>query len=281
MRWFREHKNLVAILGVVLILLTIMILSYTNAGKTSAMGNLAGWLASGVQQPISKLGNNIAEGITSVFSFGKTKQENETLKIKIADLNKKIVSLQLTTAELNQLKELQSALNYKGVKNSYTYVTADVVAIDDSDLYKIFTINVGTEEGVQKDAVVLNGDGLIGRVFSAGKHWAKVIAVIDENNSVSFRVFRDVNLLGVLSGDGKGKLNGYMLDSQSAVIEGDMLITSGLGTYPEGIMIGKVTEAVWQNDQLIKAVSIDPSVDFNSIRKVMVLSAPKAATSGE
>jgi len=88
-------------------------------------------------------------------------------------------------------------------------------------------------------------------------------------------VFRDVSLLGVLSGDGSGKLNGYMLDSGAAVIEGDELITSGLGSYPAGIVIGKVTEVQWQNDQLIKAVSIDPIVNFNDIRKVVVVTANK------
>ena len=88
-----------------------------------------------------------------------------------------------------------------------------------------------THLGLQKDAVVLNGDGLIGKIYEVGPGWSKVISVIDENNHVSFRANRDLNLLGILSGDGKGGLTGYMLDPEASIIEGDVLITSGIDVY--------------------------------------------------
>ncbi len=271
MRWFREHSKLVAILAIALVLMITMIISFVLDGKSSQLAKLTGGGLTEVQKPIVSFGNSVADGLSSIFSFNATKKENEELKTKVAELNRKIVSLQLDRAELEELEELKSVLNYQGIAVGYNYVAADVTAIDESDLFNIFTINVGTDEGVALNSVIIDGDGLIGRVFSIGTNWAKVISVIDENNSVSFRVFRDVSLLGVLSGDGKGGLNGYMLNSEAAVIEGDELITSGMGSYPAGIVIGKVTEVVWQNDQLIKAVSIEPSVDFNDIRKVMAV----------
>ncbi len=262
-------------MSVIILLLIGMIVSYLARGGSTPIGKIAGDGLTAIQGPVSGFGNEIASGISSIFAFNETKKENEELKRKISELNRKIVGLQLDNAELQELRDLKTALNYQGIAAEYEYVSADVTAIDDSDLFNIFTINAGTEEGVDVDSVVIDGDGLVGRVYTAGSHWAKVIAVIDENNSVSFRVFRDVSLLGVLSGDGSGKLNGYMLDSGAAVIEGDELITSGLGSYPAGIVIGKVTEVQWQNDQLIKAVSIDPIVNFNDIRKVVVVTANK------
>jgi rod shape-determining protein MreC len=54
--------------------------------------------------------------------------------------------------------------------------------------------------------VVINGDGLIGRVLDVGSNWAKVISVIDESNSVSFKVFRDLKLLGILNETAKAVL---------------------------------------------------------------------------
>ncbi|MDD3168092.1 MAG: rod shape-determining protein MreC, partial [Eubacteriales bacterium] len=185
--------------------------------------------------------------------------------------NREIIQIKLTEAELAELQNLSNILGYENVTPYYNYVTADVVAMDGSNWFNLFTINAGTKDGLYKDAVVINGDGLIGRVLEVGSDWAKVISVIDESNSVSFKVFRDMQLLGILSGDGKGSLKGYMIDTEAAVIEGDILITSGIGMYPEGIPIGKVKKVEWNNDTLLKTVTIEPSAYFKNLHRVTVL----------
>lgn len=271
MRWLREHLKVLIIGAIIMLLLIGIMISFLNKGKVSVMSNLAGDAIGTVQNPVSSLGNGLAEGFSGFFNSGKISRENRALKDQIAELNKRITSLQLDSAELQELKDLKNALNYKGITVEYRYVTCDVISIDNSNLFNLFNINAGTLEGIKVGSAVLSGDGLIGRVFSAGDHTAKVMSLIDENNSVSFRVFRDVKLLGILSGNGKGGLNGYMLDAGAAVIEGDVLITSGLGAYPAGITIGKVTKAYWENDQLLKAITIEPSAQFKSLQKVMVV----------
>ncbi len=271
MRWLKEHTKLVVIGSIILLLLIIMIISFVNKGEPSVVADSFGNAISTVQGPVAGFGNAVFDGISGFFNSGRISKENDALRQQVAELNRRIVSLQLDTAELQELKDLKTALNYKGLTEAYDFVTCDVVSIDNSNLFNIFNINSGTQEGIKVGSAVLSGDGLVGRVFSVGKHSAKVISVIDENNSVSFRVFRDVKLLGVLSGNGKGGLNGYMLDAGAAVIEGDILITSGLGTYPAGIVIGKVTKAFWENDQLLKAITIEPSAQFKSLQKIMVV----------
>jgi rod shape-determining protein MreC len=80
-----------------------------------------------------------------------------------------------------------------------------------------------------------------------------------------------MQLLGILSGDGQGGLAGYMLDPDGSVIAGDILVTSGMGMYPEGIVIGKVSEVTWNNDTLLKTVAIEPGVYFKNLQKVTVI----------
>ena len=271
MRWAKAHKRLLIIGIIILLLMTSMIASYLNQGKGLRAFSFIGNAINAVDGPVSTIGNGLFDGVFGFFNSGAISKENEALKNEVAELNRKVISLQLGAAELAELSDLKNALNYKGITNDYSYISCDVASLDNSNLFNLFTINIGLEEGVQEGAAVLNGDGLIGRVFSVGDHSAKVMSVIDENNSVSFRVFRDVKLLGVLSGNGKGGLNGYMLDAGATVIEGDVLITSGLGDYPAGIEIGKVTEAYWENDQLLKAITIEPNVRFKSLQKVMVV----------
>ncbi len=236
------------IFSIILVLMIVIIFSFVKKGENSQFGSIIGNGVSTLQAPIAYFGNNISDELSSAFSFWYANKENKLLKEEIATLKREIVGLQLDASELAELRELKNALNYKTINTTYNYATANVIAMDNSDIFNIFTINVGLNDGVEFNSIVVNGDGLIGRVFNVGDNWAKVISVIDESNSVSFRVSRDVNILGVLSGDGNGSLNGYMLDSKATVIHGDVLITSGLGDYPVGIIIGNVTDSKLEND---------------------------------
>ncbi len=271
MNWLREHRILTLILSVFLVLAIIIVISYSNIGNSTVLGRSVQGVVSLVQGPVSSAGNGVKSGITGILQFRNTLKENKELKDQIASLNREIIQIRLTEAELEELRNLAGILGYDNVAPNYTFVTADVIAMDGSNWFNIFTINAGTKDGISRDAVVINGDGLIGRVLEAGPDWAKVISVIDESNSVSFKVFRDLQLLGILSGDGKGSLKGYMIDPEAAVIEGDVLITSGMGMYPEGIPIGKVKNVEWNNDTLLKTVTIEPSAYFKNLQKVTVL----------
>lgn len=271
MNWLREHKVLTVILSVFLALAIVIVVSYQNIGNTTALGRGIDKVFALVQGPVSNAGNGVKSGLKGIFQFRSILKENEELRNQIADLNRQLIQAKLTDSELAELRSLSNILGYENVAPNYNYVTADVVAMDGSNWFNLFTINAGTDDGIYKDAVVINGDGLIGRVLETGSDWAKVISVIDESNSVSFKVFRDLKLLGILTGDGKGGLEGYMIDPEAAVIEGDVLVTSGMGIYPEGIPIGKVKKVEWNNDTLLKTVTIEPSAYFKNLQKVTVL----------
>jgi len=271
MNWLREHKTFTVILSVFLVLIIVVTISYRNIGNSTVLGRSADRVVSLVQWPFSAAANGIKSGLRGILQFRSVLAENEELKDRIAELNREIIQIRLSQAELDELRTLSNVLGYEDVTPHYTYVTADVIAMDGSNWFNLFTINAGSEAGIEKDSVVINGDGLIGRVLESGTGWAKVISIIDEQNSVSFKVFRDLKLLGILSGDGKGSLKGYMIDPEAAVIEGDILITSGMGMYPEGIPIGKVTKVEWNNDTLLKTLSIEPSAYFKNLQKVTVL----------
>ena len=68
-----------------------------------------------------------------------------------------------------------------------------------------------------------------------------------------------------------GDVAGYMLDSESLVSQGDTLLTSGLGTYPEGLEIGTVQEVAYNSNTLLKEITVETAVDFKSLEKVAVI----------
>ena len=135
----------------------------------------------------------------------------------------------------------------------------------------MFMINAGTEEGIKPDSIVVSGNGLVGRIAETGEGFSKVVSITDENVNVSFEVLRDMSILGIVNGSSGGNIEGFTLKDDAGIVEGDMLVTTGIGMYPEGIEIGKVTEVKFDKATQLLTVKAGPVVDFRNIRKVMVL----------
>ena len=79
------------------------------------------------------------------------------------------------------------------------------------------------------------------------------------------------NELGVVAGNEKGSVSGYMIDGESLVSEGDVIITSGLGTYPPGLEIGSVKSVTYNSNTLLKEITVELAVNFKSLDKVAVI----------
>lgn len=270
-KWFKEHQKATALLVLLLILALVIVFSYTTKDSATPIGRV---LQSGltlIEEPIAIAADRVRSGFFGVFRFQTIQKENEALRQEITHLKQELIREKLSALDLAELKRLSEQLNDQGKIQQYDPVTSDVIAFNGSEWFHVFTINVGTKEGVTRNATVINGNGLVGKVIETAPGWSKVVSIIDESNQVSFRVLRDLNLIGIFSGDGSNGLAGFMLNAEAAVVEGDTLITTGIGLYPEGFIIGEVKEVIWDKDLLVKRVKIEPSVRFDSIRKVSVI----------
>lgn len=79
---------------------------------------------------------------------------------KVEDLQNQLTEAQLTEQKLQQLRELSQSLNYADYDDNYERVTADVIATDGSNLFNVFTVNAGKDDGVTAGSIVVNEDGL-------------------------------------------------------------------------------------------------------------------------
>ena len=199
-----------------------------------------------------------------VIRVVELQKENNSLKRQLAEAK-------IEKEQLDQLEELSQLLNYEYTKKEFKIVSADVTSLDGANWTNVFTINIGSEMGVEVGDAVVNGMGLVGKIQDTGKGWSKVTSIIDDNSKVSFKLARDSKQLGVVAGNAMGEVSGYMLDSGSLVSQGDTIITSGLGTYPEGLEIGTVQDVAYNSNTLLKEVTVEPAVNFKSLEKVSVI----------
>ena len=271
MRWIREHKLIAGLISLLIVLTLIFVLSVvTGTGDKS----FAAFVNNGVTKVsgfFSSVGGSIRDGVGGIFSGASKQKEIDELEEEIDRLERELTQAKLTEEQLAQLQELSGILNYDYTSQVFNVVTADVKLKDGSNWTGVFTVNRGTESGISAGSVVIDGSGLVGTVTEAGEGWAKVKPVISNGDKMSFKMARDGSQLGIVSGNSKGTLSGYMLDDSSTVAEGDILLSSGMGNYPEGIEIGSVKSVKYNSDKLIREITVEPSVNFASLRKVAVI----------
>ena len=202
------------------------------------------------------------------------KKENEELKNKLTELNNKL-------EERDSLESLKKSLNFIDESYQATKISASVVGKNDGNWYNSFIIGAGSKQGVKKDSIVVSGSGLVGMVYEVSDNYSKAISLLDTKSSVSFKLAKNSDFKGVITQNStidnkenykdKGYLYGYMFDTSYEVLPGDIVTTSGLGVYPEGIPIGEVDKVIDDKDKSMKFVIVKPYVDFKNVDDVTII----------
>ena len=269
----RKTLRVIMIIATVIIFI-VMGVSFAAAGRdsASASGNVVGTIL----EPGQKLLSHIGSGISGFFGFvtdmKNFQTENLELKEQVAELSEQVRALEASKEENERLRQL---LELKTAEASRDTVGCEVIAKDPGNWFDSFTIDKGSDDGISVDDTVISGHGLVGRVSEVGSGWAKVQSIIDSSSSVGALISRTQDFAIVdgelsLADSGRCKLN-YVTKDTSLVL-GDAVVTSGLGgVYPEGILIGTVSEIKSDSLGYSQYAVIDTAVDFERIREVLVI----------
>lgn len=190
----------------------------------------------------------------------------------------RIDSLTAENAELRkQLETMKEELDIDYTINDYEYLNATVISRNISYWYNTITIDKGTYNGVEVDMVVVNSDGLIGKVVSTTTFTSdvKLLTTSDTNNKISVAISSNNKKLYGLIHDYNYN-NNYLevegISNTESVSIGDLVYTSGLGgVFPSGILIGKVSEITTDEYDLAKIINVSPIADFDDINYVAIL----------
>ncbi len=269
-RWIKKHKLITILITIIVVSLVVLVSTMSTGGTGNPITNGLSSIWSTIERPFVSVADSISSSVSNAFSAGDIADENEKLKEEIASLQEKLNENKLSAEELKELRELSALLNYDYAEGK-KIVTADISTYDGVNWTNTFTINAGSASGIKENSIVCYGGALVGRVSSVGENWAKVVSIIDDSSNVSFQVDRDSKLLGVISGKNNSDLEGYMLDGEATVTEGDKIKTTGMGIYPKGIEIGTITEVKYDSDTKSKQVEVEPKAVFTGLKKVSVI----------
>lgn len=273
----RAEKDRTAMIVAIAAILLIIVMSLTSRQRDSisAVENTVGNIFTPIQRIFSTGVNTVGESLSSIFNISRIKNQNIELAKQVEELQKEVIQTRLERDELDELRELKYMLSVTEGGDAYNSVAANIVGKAPGNWFNVFTIDAGAGAGIRKDSIVLASNGLVGRVYETGDNWSKVVGIIDNASSVSFQILRDANTQGIVTGSITSELSGYLFDPFAEVVIGDKLVTSGLGIFPKGILIGEVKDVARTSDQLLKTIKVEPSVNFKRLSKVLVMT-PKS-----
>lgn len=267
-----QSKKRTVFVIVSIVLLVVMAISVGGRNRITFVENAIGGIITPIQNGVTQVGNFFVEKTEPIVNLWKYQEENIALTEENQNLKKELVNLTVTQKELNELRQLKEMLNSTDSLRVNNQVTANVIGKDAGNWYNLFMIDAGLDNGISKNSTIINADGLVGLVYEVGDSWAKAISIVDQQSSISFEILDvDRDFDGILSGNNNQFLSGKLFDPEADVRVGDTIITSGIGLYPKGIIIGKITKVIDDENTLLKEVYVEPSVNFRNINKVIVL----------
>ena len=256
-----------------LVCIGIMFLSFKTPNFNTPLNSVAGTILIPFQNGIAQIGSWITDKSDQLIELKDVLEENQRLKDEVDRLTIENTKFQQERYELNQLRQL---LKLDEEYSEYEKIGAKIISRDSSNWFSSFTINKGSNDGIQVNCNVMAGSGLVGRVTSVGPNYAKVTSIIDDNNNTSGLLLSTGDHL-IVTGDlttiAKGMISfSKLVDNNNKAAVGDKIVTSNISEhYLPGILIGYISNIEIDSNNLTKSGTLTTAVDFEHLEDVLVI----------
>ena len=269
----RLRRILFSVLAFLIVAATIIFLMTRGGGQISIFENAAGSLLSPVQNAFRSASDAARGFVTTWRNYNALQADYDAISFENQQLSMELQSAEEAIAENERLQEL---LDAKSTYESLDPIYAKVIARDAGPWFETFSVNRGTNQGVNTGMAVVNGDGLVGRVYEVGLNYAKVITIVDTRSAVAclMQRTRDNGVMRgqISSSDSVASCYVYYLPNVNSITPGDVVVTSGTDSlYPKGLRIGTVTALSLDAGTDGTYAVVSPSVDFQRIEEVFIL----------
>lgn len=207
------------------------------------------------------------------ISYDKLKKENVILK-KQAQLRKTDL-LKLKNLEKENIR-LRALMN-KSYKLGEHVLAAELIGATHFPYEHVILVDKGTHFGVNKKQSVLDANGIVGQVTREYPLSAEIMMITDPSHAIAVEVNRN-GLRTIAFGNGQyNQLKLPFLPNDADIVEGDLLISSGLGgTFPRGYPVATVNR-IEQISKPFADIFAEPLAQLDKIRDVLiVLNEPKS-----
>jgi len=266
-----EPKQSRPTLLIILVVLSLVMLTvYFREGDDGVLHG-ARRVTLEVTAPLARAGTAITSPVRSISSFfagiGASRERVQALEQQNEELRARLAELE----EARQENERLRALVDFAEERKFAKLGAEVIRRPVSIWEGVIVIDRGSNDGVEPGMPVIAAQGLVGQIADVSAHSSSVRLVTDQLSGVA-AIVQSSRTPGVVRGSIGGALSLDFIDRTYLPVEGDVVITSGIGgVYPGGIVIGDVIAVDDRHGELYPRIRVASRVPIGSIEEVFVL----------
>ena len=196
----------------------------------------------------------------------KLAAENASLK---AQLTRR--SLELAEAR-EALRRLTAAEALRSPAGSPQGIVASVIQRSPIPGQETILLNRGRQHGLHEEVLLVDAAGLVGHIIDVHPTTSLAMLVTDPNSRVAGVVERSREL-GLVLGQGIGLCRFIYLDADADIVEGDRVLTAGLGTVfsKKGLEIGTVISVSRDRQAGSATAVVRPAANLGRLEDVLCL----------
>ena len=210
---------------------------------------------------------NLNEQFTGLKSYLSLKDVNDSLARENAKLRGQLKSsFYIDTLAKRKVDDTI-------FKVKYEYITAKVINNSTNHSYNYLTIDRGSKDGIAIGMGVICSGGIVGKVVNVTPHMANVQSMLNKNSRFSVMLANNKEIGSIQWGDDLDPHKGMMFDvgTNAQPKLGEAVLTSGYSLFPEGIMVGKVSNLHPKGGGISLNMEVNFAVDFSKLEYVNVV----------
>ena len=266
------RRNRVLLVSAALLVLAAALVVQTGRApaRNDRLGRFFLELMAPLQRSTTAVGHVVSGSWRGVAELVGARTENAALREQARQLHRELDRLAEVDLENERLRKL---LDFRETLTG-DVLTARIIGRDATGLARTLTIGRGEADGIVRGAAVLAPEGIVGQVFLASAHAARVLLVSDHNSGVDALVQR-TRARGIVQGTVDGGCVLKYVKRTEDVQVGDELVTSGLdGIFPKGLPVGRIVTIDKRGQGLFQSAEVAPRVDFDQLEEVLVTRGP-------
>jgi rod shape-determining protein MreC len=264
---FWDERKLLVFVSLIIVASLAMLfeINAARADQRTLSDELVTTVLVPIENAVTQTTSAVAAEFWNLVHANQMAARNAALQRKVQELAARNQRLEERASENLELRRMLGLT----LTTPKSPIAADVVGYTPESARREIAIDRGWRDGVRRDAVVVNGDGLVGHVIDASAHDAHVLLIIDPTSNVP-AYLRDARSWGIATGTWQHIRMKY-IGQDVAVRPGDLVMTGQGDVYPGGITIGTVLEVDRKDNALYQSAVVQPAVNFGAVTHVLVL----------
>ena len=259
-----------------IVVLIVVLATALLGGRAGLASNIAG----GVSSPVGRAAEAAVQWVEGlygyIYKYDQLVAENNSLRAQLAEAQQQAINAAEYEEENERLREL---LNFAQKNTDFVYEPAKITEWSSSNWSSSFTISKGSANSTTEievgDCVVTEYGALVGQIIEIGDTWSTVRTIVDASIDVGALV-GEAETVGMCIGDFALMQEGYLkltyLSESAQLVEGDVVLTSGKGTFiPQGLIIGYIHSVLSEaSGQTLYGV-VEPACDLDNLTQVFII----------